>query len=302
MKRLNFIFLFLSPVLIFAQGESLNEEWLNEDKTNFINLMDVLISDNKEINYFQDELKNIGVRAKQEIGFGAKKYEFAQSGGYISNWINICTLNDSIFYCKVAITSDDVEKMEILAERDSLISKLLRNWNRKSFKQNGGLFESFDYEYINNDLYQAFTDSVAKELGELNNTSIDYTVLNDYQTLTSPFENFDFGYACYIEGAPPIGRTAIENIKLSNPILVKRVIRGYCPEGRIYGVEALLELAEQEKLDLTYSDKKIIKKVLNLKIPINRCQGCMVSSVFAKDLFNEKELKELLVKNGIILE
>ena len=289
--------------MLLAQNEPINEDWLEKDKSNFINLMEVLLSDNWEIDFFQKELDNLGERAKQDIDFGAKKYEFAQGGGYISNWINVCTFNDSIFYCKVSITSDDVKKMEILAQRDSLILKLLsQNWNRKAFNHNAGLFESFDFEYINSDLYSRFKESVKNELGQLENSLVDSLLHKDYLTLVTPFENYDFGYACYFAGTPPKGRTAIENIKTSNPNLVRDIIRGYSPEGRIYGIEALLELVEKEEVVLTLEDKEIINKVLGLQIPINRCQGCMVSSILAKDLFNEKEYSKILKKNGIVLE
>jgi hypothetical protein len=303
MKRLFFLITIIFPTILLAQNEPINEDWLKKDKSNFINLMDVILSENYAIDFYQKKIENLDTRANQKIGFGANRYEWVQYGGYISNWMTICTYNDSIFYCKISITSDDVEKMEILAQRDSLILKLLsQNWNRKSFNHNAGLFESFDYEYINKDLYSKFTDCVKIKLGELENNDVDSMLLKDYQILVSPFENYDFGYACYYAGTPPEGRTAIEKIKVNNPNLIRYIIRGYCPEGRIYGIEALLELVDKKQLELTLEDKMIIKKVLNLKIPINRCQGCMVSSILAKDLFNEKEYSKILKKNDIVLE
>lgn len=303
MKKLLLILLPFIPIILLAQGERINEDWLKKDKSNFINLMEILLSENKEINFFQQELNNLGVRANQDIGFNAKKYEFAQGGGYISNWIKICTLKDSIFYCKVSITSDDVEKMEILAQRDSSILKLLsQNWNRKSFKQNGGLFESFDYEYINQDLYTRFKENVENDFGKIENVQDDSMAHMDYQTLVSPFENYDFGYACYYAGTQPKGRVAIEKIKASNPNLVRSIIKGYSPEGRIYAIEALLELVENGKLTLTIDDKEIIRKVLNLEIPINRCQGCIVSAILARELFKEEKFNRILDKYDIKIE
>lgn len=303
MKRLLLIFLFIFPISIFAQKDQINEEWLRKDKSNFINLMDILLSENWEINYFLKKIKNLGIRSNQDIGFDAKRYECAQGGGYISNWISIYTLNDTIFYCKISITSNDVDKMEILAQRDSLILKLLsQNWNRKTYKQNSGLFESFDYEYINNGLYSKYKERVKNELGEIYNDIIDSKIQEDYQILISPFEKYDFGYACYFSGTQPEGRIAIENIKNQNPYLVRNIIRGLNPEGRIYGIEALFELIEEGKLELTLDDKQTIEKVLRLKTPINRCQGCMVSSISAYDLFNEKAFLNYIKKNNIVLE
>ena len=304
MKKLAFLLIQVLPIVLLAQTEQINEDWLKKDKSNFINLTSVFQSENHSFDFYKDIIENLDIRDSQEIGFGAKRIECVQHGGYISNWISICTFKGEIFYCKVSITSDDVEKMELLGQKDSIIFKLLsENWNKKSFKQNSSLFESFDYEFKDESLYSKFMDSVKIELGGLSlNTPIDSSLKKYYDILVSPFEKYDFGYACYFAGTPPIGRTAIEKIKENNPRLIRNIIKGYSPEGRIYGIEALLELAAKGEMKLTSQDIIVIKKVLNLNIPINRCKGCMGFSILARKLFNETKYKKILKNNSIKLK
>lgn len=281
------------PLILIGQTEPVNEEWLKKDKSNFLNLMTVILSESNKVEYFENQIENLDIRTNQEIGFGAKRYECAQYGGYITNWISIYTFNNEIFYLEITINIEDMKKMEILAQRDSVILNLIStNWKGRPFK----------YNYLNEELHSKFEDSVRIELGELKKATIDPLSLRHYETLVSPFDKYDFGYACYIDGSPPIGRTAIEYIKENEPELLREIIKGYCPEGRIYGIEALIELASEDKLELTEEDILLIDKVINLSIPINRCQGCMVSTISAMKLFNESKYVEFLRMNNIKLE
>ena len=295
--KIFFLIMLFFPVILFGQDKPINEEWLKIDKSTFLNLMDVLLSNNNSIHFYQKNLKNLG-QENQDIGFNAKRHIWHQGGGYVDNWMTICSYKDTIFYCKILITSTDVEKIEILAQRDSTIQNLLnQNWRKKYSESH----EYLEFEYLNEELYSKYKTIVKNEFGEFREKEADSLIYNDIQILTSPFENYAFGYACSVAGMPPKGRIAIENIKKYDPTIVKDIILGYNPEGRIYGIEAFLELVEQKKLEMTTEDRNIIKKVLNLNILINECSGCIFTSILAKDLFREKKYRELLKKNDIDL-
>ncbi|HCS21540.1 MAG TPA: hypothetical protein DIW47_13435 [Bacteroidetes bacterium] len=303
MIKLFLLAILLLPTLLSAQNDPLNEDWLQKDKANFLNIMELVLSENSSIDDYKKKIENLNIRNNQDIGFGAKRHDWVQYGGYISTWITLCSYKDTVFYCKLFVTSNDIEKLEILAQRDSSILMLLsRFWNKRNFNPAGELNASLEFEYTNKEVYFRFKESVKNELGELENISVDSGLAEDYQILLFPSENYDFGYACYYAGNPPYGRIAIENIKETNPYLIKNILRGYNPEGRIYALEALLQLAQEEQLKLTSEDIETIKKVLTLDIPIGRCEGCMVSSILAKDLFSEKGYSSLLKKYDIVLE
>ena len=283
--------------------EPINRNWLKIDKSNFINLMTVLQSDNKSLEYYTETLDNFHIRKNQDIGFGAKRITAVQYGGYISNWISICTFKDEIFYCNISISPSDAEKMELLGRRDTAIFNLLEKyWTKMAFTQTSKSVITYEYKFANEDLFSQYINGTTNELGEIPSLPIDSSIKNDYDILLFPFEEYDFGYYCYGAGYPPVERTAVEKVTENNPELLQNIIKGYSPEGRIYGIEAMLNLAMEGKMELTPQDIAIIKKVLMLDIPINRCQGCMVSTITAKELFNEKEYKKLLKKNNIQLE
>jgi hypothetical protein len=288
---------------LWAHREPINRTWLKIDKSNFINLMTVLKSENKSFEFYTETLENIHIRNNQDIGFGARRITAAQYGGYISNWIYICTFKGEVFYCNVSISTSDADKMELLGRRDTVISNMLEKyWTKKSFTQDSKSVKTYEYKFVNEDLYLQYMNSTKSKLGEIPNLPIDSSLKEQYDILLFPFEKYDFGYFCYGAGYPPVGRIAIEKVTENNPELLRHIIKGYSPEGRIYGIEAILKLAMDGKMELTPQDIASIKKVLSLDIPINRCQGCMVSSITAKELFNEKEYVKLLKKNNIQLE
>ena len=306
MKQIkNYFLIFLTlPILLLAEAEALNEKWLEADKSNLINLIKVMKTKSLDANFYKKNLRNLDVRSEKEVGFGVKEIQAYQYGGYISNEVSIYTYNDEIFYFRVRATGKDLEKIEILKERDSVISKFIsQNWVEDDYQPYPSLVPTvvkrIKYEYLNKKTYLVLTKYVGNYLGNFLDIPIDSSLENEYKVLTSPFEKYDFGTACGYGGTRPKGRQAIEIIKKANPQLLKNIIRGYSVEGRIYGVEALLELASKNTIKLTDDDILTIKKVLNLDISINQCGGCMSSSLVAKEIFEGKKYKELLFLNNI---
>jgi hypothetical protein len=287
---------------LFAQKKPINEDWLKKDRSNLINLAEVFQSEEKDIDFYINNIENLHIHDEQDLGFGAKRYEFTQFGGYLNNDISVCAFNNLIFYCKVSISSKEVRVIDSLIEADSNIFKLLsENWIKKTEMFDNWLYESFDYNYLNDSLVAEYENSVVKELGEQQDIRVDSIVLNDYHLLLYPYKKYDFGnvYCCFDF---PVGEIAIRNIKEQMPALIYNICRGYCPEGRIYGVKALLEMANEDKLILTDDDIELIKKVILLDIPINKCYGCKFSVQLAKDIFNKKDYGEILKKHNITLE
>ena len=124
--------------------------------------------------------------------------------------------------------------------------------------------------------------------------------LTDFRILTDSTIQYDFGYACYVGGMPPEGRQAIDNlIEKEDYETIKLVLNGLNNEGKVYAIEALLILNSEKKIELTETEKYKIATIIENDLLIDRCQGCLVSSIKTIDLFNEKSYKALLKKNEI---
>jgi len=159
---------------LWAHREPINRTWLKIDKSNFINLMTVLKSENKSFEFYTETLENIHIRKNQDIGFGARRITAAQYGGYISNWISICTFKGEVFYCNVSISISDADKMELLGRRDTVISNLLEKyWTKKSFTQDSKSVKTYEYKFVNEDLYLQYMNSTKSKLPEIPNLPID---------------------------------------------------------------------------------------------------------------------------------
>ena len=107
--------------------------------------------------------------------------------------------------------------------------------------------------------------------------------------LVSPFYTYEYGSNCGEAGVDPTGRKAINYFVSNNDTAtLRKIIKGYNPEGRLYAIEALLSLVSNGKTVLTNEDKKIINSVLSLKIQLSTCSGCMLEKSDARSLLSPK--------------
>lgn len=124
--------------------------------------------------------------------------------------------------------------------------------------------------------------------------------LSDKQILTDPSIEYDFGVACYYAGIPPKGREAIDRLVASQAVqTIKSVLNGDNNEGKVYAIEALLLLGAEGETELSEGNKEHIIQIIKQDFLIDRCQGCMVSSIRTLTLFKEKRFQQLLEENGI---
>ncbi|CAA6808745.1 MAG: Unknown protein [uncultured Sulfurovum sp.] len=299
-----FLLLFVVSSSLSANSKPLNEAWLKKDKSNFINLMEVIQSKSSDLEFYKKSIHYFDIRKEENIGFGLKRIHGYQSGGYISNSISILVYQSKVFYIKVEIEGKAIEKIKILKARDTQIQKLLdENWREDAYT----LLDSFvvkqlKYETLDEKVYFSFKNQVIKRLGSPLALSVNISLNNEYETLMFPFEQYEFGTACGYAGTRPKGRKAIEIIKTQAPVLLKNIIRGYSLEGRVYGVEALLELSNKGMVKLTKNDIDVIKKVLSLDIPLATCGGCMSYSTNAKQIFQSELYQTLFSKNKLLIK
>jgi len=92
----------------------------------------------------------------------------------------------------------------------------------------------------------------------------------------NPLESYDYGHICYYGASKPKGKKAVEKIVNAKRFdMLLNIIRGYNPEGRAYGVEALMIAYSKDASILNQEDKDAIKKIINSNIWINTCAGCL---------------------------
>jgi hypothetical protein len=131
-----------------------------------------------------------------------------------------------------------------------------------------------------------------------NGIGLPVSIQQAYHTLIDSTVQYDFGTRCYYTGVPPEGRKAIRMLRKSqNTKLIKNVLQGTNKEGKIYAIEALLEMNRDHEIKLSLQDKEQIRSVINRDFEVNRCHGGVVSAINSVNLFREEEFEKLLEIN-----
>lgn len=127
------------------------------------------------------------------------------------------------------------------------------------------------------------------------------TLNSDYNLLIDSRSNLEFGKHCGLEGdIQPKGRQAIANLVFDKQYsLILSILDGNNDEGKVYAIEALLELNINGDIKLTEIEKQKIKKTIEADFEIHRCLGCESVTTYSLWLFKEDNFKKLLKLNNI---
>lgn len=285
MIRLFFILIFFINFLFsYGQNEQENNVWINEDSSKFVNMIKVLNNDK----FLKDKtklLKNIDffeITEDRDLGFGIRRTVGFQIGGFnvISNLV-ILSSEDEIIQYKLYYEEKVSKSIESIFNNTPELIQLLSN-SYVIRKQNS-------FYYNNDNSLKKFKNEVSKKLGQidLKIDTLDLNLVKNFTILIDPISCIEFGISCGFGGEKPEGRKAIEYFSSSNNIkAIKEVLKGYNPEGRLYAVETLLNLAEDKKITLTKEDELTIQNILELNIPISNCLMCKGSYLSAKESLN----------------
>lgn len=101
-----------------------------------------------------------------------------------------------------------------------------------------------------------------------------------FSLLTSPWQTLTVGTACGAAGSPPLGNGEMQAlVKGGRADLLRDVLRGMNPAGRLYGYIGLRLLGENTAGDdATYDD------LSKLDVKIDTCGGCMVTEQTAETI------------------
>ena len=145
--------------------------------------------------------------------------------------------------------------------------------------------------------------SLNSVFGNINHQLSNDTLNSDYRLLTDSLSNLEFGENCgFVGDIQPKGREAITNLILDHQYsLIRSVLDGNNDEGRVYAIEALLELNIKGDIELTEIEKQKTKNIIEEDFELDRCLGCESETTYSLLLFMEDKFKRLLELNEIKL-
>ena len=98
----------------------------------------------------------------------------------------------------------------------------------------------------------------------------------------------------------PNGRKAISKLISDHKYsLIRSVLDGFNNEGRVYAIEALLELNIKGEIILTETEKQKIKSIIEEDFEFDRCLGSESETTYTLWLFAEEKFNRLLELNEI---
>ncbi len=114
--------------------------------------------------------------------------------------------------------------------------------------------------------------------------SLPRSVREAYERLMSPLEELAVGSSCGIVGRSPAGRDAMLTLIAAKRIdLLRNVLRGPNPGGRIYAAQALRQLRA-----MSPQDEAIVAALASSSTPVTLCNGCMFSEKTSADALQVK--------------
>jgi len=111
---------------------------------------------------------------------------------------------------------------------------------------------------------------------------------SSYELLISPNGSLEIGSQCGFAGKTMEGLVAIRKLAKARRIdLIRNVLSGPNPGGRVYAAQALLEL-ERRGSNINAGDKEKIRKITSSKITLTVCYGCLFSTLTAKEILDSE--------------
>jgi hypothetical protein len=201
---------------------------------------------------------------ERDLGFGDKVVHFAK---YNAGYIN-CVLSAILFEGQLA------EVKMVCDERRGMHTGygiLYAMWGEGIRRATYG----YTYRLTSDDIMAQRQAVYARELGEMPDVPKYGRGISDYcEMLTEPHHSYSLGSACGYAGERPEGHIAIKHLFAEFRFdLIRSVLRGANPEGRVYAALILFQ-AEQIGIPLLDEDRAAIDRIKQLPILVHTCGGC----------------------------
>lgn len=263
MKKVIYCLIFVSfffQALIFA--EPINKKWVNKDAEGFEEVIDFI---GKE-EYTHSNILNLMRRnfEDRKLGFNLIYSRSAIPGGYLSIYIYyVSYLN---LPCELKIIFDSRDFFEIEKELPAKLVKIIK----EKFLLNE---EHFDFSMKFDKNYQTYYEYKQTQIGNTVKLDLKPQYQEYYDFLTSPINQFPYGYIIGEAPTVPYGRIAMDKLmELKNTDIFINIIKSDNPAGRMYGMEGLLRLDNSTKnMDVV---NEVFEKLIEEQITYNSQAGC----------------------------
>lgn len=269
-----------------AANEPLRQEWVDLDKQMLGQLRQLLppapLSPDEFVKRFcvadtGDEHWNGLVDDDRDVGFGGRMVRLQRWGGYCTCHVDMLLLRGQFAEFRLCVSADD----EYRAHLAHVVSAALKGLAVIDGR------DGVTWTFTDSERMSQLRSAIAEGLGPQSEVDVPPELAASYGLLISPFSALHVGEACYFAGTNPEGRKAIEELAEQGRFdLVRKVLRGMNPEGRVYAAQCLMQHA-RTGLTLAPADVSAIQRVRELAIPIWVCDGCLVSTKYAWEIVPE---------------
>lgn len=252
----------------------LNEDWLRSDEKRIGQLRDALGRAELTVELLREITGSSDVREDRAIGFGARRVRLALYGGYTTIWVNLLAAEPDE-HGRSLIAALQFEQRGAPETWAVIAPRLRKAWEGSPVASVLGERESaITYERRDTERLAALRARTEKVLGAVDASAVPSELAPAFEMLTSPYEELVIGRSCFYAGVPPPGAEEISAlVAAGRHDLVRRVLRGFNPEGRVWAAHALLEHARAGGV-LDDADKRAIDALRALPLKLACCDGC----------------------------
>ncbi len=274
MKKVFYIF-----ILLFIQticfAEHLNKVWIQKDIKNFEKVLTFIdkedYSNSTILNFMSKNAKN------EKLGFDLFKSKSSIPGGYLSIYFTYIRYKDSPCELRISFYINDFSKIE-----KEIPSKQIKTIKKKFILDE----KYYSFTIKNNENYQNYYEYKYKQIGNSINLNLSSKYQIYYDFLTSPFNDFSYGYIIGDAPMVPYGRVSMEELmELKNLDIFINIIKSDNPAGRMYGMEGLLRLDNSSKnINIV---NEVFEKLIKDEITYEAQDGCIITDEFYEIINSE---------------
>lgn len=277
-KLLLIAFLLIGSRMVASaqSSQTLEAAWVKEDIASVAVVLNLVPFENQSISLLKARLKDAWSVEEQDFGFGGKRLDLGKGNGYTKMFVEAFLFNGRVAYYELGIESYSNEWPLI---RDYIVDA----WRKTTNVEPNVTQHRIAYRKTVDSVLTSYRTTVLAHLGEMKSVDIPANLRDSYNLLTSFMENSavsDGG--CGLPPGLPEDKVAIDQlIEQDRFDLIENVARGYNPGARVYAMLALLEQQKHGR-ELNLETQRTIRQIVNLRIPITTCAGCLVYHETAK--------------------
>jgi hypothetical protein len=257
----------MSKPLAFAAGPAkphfLNSDWLNKDLELVASLAKHIDKPYPKLDRFLSQVQGSDTKTHRWIGFELQQVKLAKYGGYTTAWITVVALHEEIVALEIIQSGTQDSWLYVYPQ-------LQKAWKQHATEN----VEKASLTAVRFVEQGKIDHAIFAELGAPSLFEEAGACERQFELLLSPFDTLDVGKACYFDGVPPPGYSAVKQLINSGRFdLIRRVLRAPTPEARMYAVLSLYD-----RSDKTEDDKSVIEKLRKMDLPMRVCRGCRIST------------------------